>query len=52
MNVKRYARGPLFWVLLIVVFLVLLNGLWSSGSSFKSVSTSQVVANISSGNVS
>src|SRR5665213_2124325 len=51
MNVKRYARGPLFWVLLIVVFLVLLNGLWSSGSSFKSVSTSQVVSNISSGNV-
>ncbi|HEY3925720.1 MAG TPA: ATP-dependent zinc metalloprotease FtsH [Acidothermaceae bacterium] len=52
MNVKRYARGPLFWVLLIVVFLVLLNGLWSSGSSYRSVSTSQVVANIASGNVS
>ncbi|HWF41646.1 MAG TPA: ATP-dependent metallopeptidase FtsH/Yme1/Tma family protein, partial [Acidothermaceae bacterium] len=51
MNVKRYARGPLFWVLLIVVFLVLLNGLWSSGSSYRSVSTSQVVANIASGNV-
>src|SRR5450631_1557504 len=51
MNVKRYARGPLFWVLLIVVFLVLLNGLWSTGSAFKSVSTSQIVANIQSGNV-
>src|SRR5450755_3769005 len=51
MNVKRYARGPLFWVLLVVLILVVLNGLWAGGSSFKSVSTSQVVADIDSGNV-
>src|SRR5450432_2491541 len=51
MNVKRYARGPLFWVLLVVLILVVLNGLWAGGSTFKSVSTSQVVADIESGNV-
>src|SRR5471032_1507361 len=51
MNVKRYARGPLFWVLLVVLILVVLNGLWAGGSTFKSVSTSQVVADIDSGNV-
>src|SRR5450432_3230349 len=51
MNVKRYARGPLFWVLLVVLILVVLNDLWAGGSTFKSVSTSQVVADIESGNV-
>ncbi len=52
MNVKRYARGPLFWVVLIVILLVLLKGLWSGGSDFKSVDTSQVVSAINTGNVS
>src|SRR5664279_4161194 len=51
MNVKRYARGPLFWVLLVVLILVVLNGLWAGGSTYKSVSTSQVVADIENGNV-
>ena len=51
MNVKRYARGPLFWVLLIVLVLVLLNGLWGGGSSYKSVPTSQVVGAIDAGNI-
>jgi cell division protease FtsH len=52
MNVKRYARGPLFWVLLIVVLLVLLKGLWSGGSDYKAVDTSQVTNAINTGNVS
>ncbi|MDQ1486926.1 MAG: cell division protease FtsH [Actinomycetota bacterium] len=51
MNVKRYARGPLFWVLLIVLLLVMLRGVWGGGSTYKSVSTSQVVAAIDSGNI-
>ena len=51
MNVKRYARGPLFWVLLIVVLLVLLKGLWSGGSDYKGVDTSQVTNAINTGNV-
>ena len=52
MNVKRYARGPLFWVLLIVLLLVMLRGVWGGGTTYKSVSTSQVVAAIDSGNIS
>jgi len=51
MNVKRYARGPLFWVLIVVVLLVLLRGLWSGGSDYKSVDTSQVTTAINTGNV-
>jgi cell division protease FtsH len=51
MNVKRYARGPLFWVLLIVLLLVLLNGLWGGGSAYKSVPTSQVVGAIDAANI-
>ena len=51
MNVKRYARGPLFWVLIVVLLLVLLRGLWSGGSDYKSVDTSQVTTEINTGNV-
>ncbi|MGH8890420.1 MAG: ATP-dependent metallopeptidase FtsH/Yme1/Tma family protein, partial [Acidothermaceae bacterium] len=51
MNVKRYARGPLFWVLIVVVLLVLLRGLWSGGSSYKGVDTSEVTTAINTGNV-
>jgi cell division protease FtsH len=41
----------LFWVLLIVVLLVLLKGLWSGGSDYKGVDTSQVTNAINTGNV-
>jgi len=41
----------LFWVLLVVVLLVLLKGLWSGGSDYKSVDTSQVTHAINTGNV-
>ncbi|MBX6371147.1 MAG: ATP-dependent zinc metalloprotease FtsH [Acidothermus sp.] len=51
MNVKRFTRGPLFWVLVIIVLLVLLRGLWSGGSDYKSVSTSQVVGAIDAGKI-
>jgi cell division protease FtsH len=51
MNVKRYTRGPLMWVLLIVVLVVVLRGFWGSGSDYKSVSTSLVTNAIETGNV-
>ncbi|HET7122289.1 MAG TPA: ATP-dependent zinc metalloprotease FtsH [Solirubrobacterales bacterium] len=41
----------MFWVLLIVVLLVLLKGLWSGGSDYKGVDTSQVTNAINTGNV-
>ncbi|MCL6551033.1 MAG: ATP-dependent zinc metalloprotease FtsH [Acidothermus cellulolyticus] len=51
MNVKRLARGPLFWVVVIILLLVLFRGLWSGGSDYKSVDTSQVVAAVDTGQI-
>ncbi len=52
MNVKRYARGPVFWVRhRRGAGHRLLQRAGSGGSSYKSVSTAQVVASIDAGNV-
>ena len=51
MDIKRYLRGPVFWIA--VVFLVLLVGsqMWSSTSGFKKVDTSTAVTAITKGQV-
>jgi cell division protease FtsH len=52
MNMKRYARGPLFWVVLVVIVLVLARGLWSGGDTYKSVNTSTILTAIDNGQIS
>ncbi len=51
MNVKRYFRGPLFWVLIVVVLVLVFSRMVGGTSSYKSVDTSKVVAAINAGNV-
>lgn len=46
MDIKRYLRGPLVWVLLIGVLLVVLLQLFNGGDDYKDVDTSKVVAAI------
>ena len=51
MDVKRYFRGPLVWVALVVLVVVAYTGLFHSDGGYKKVSTSEVVTAINSGNV-
>jgi cell division protease FtsH len=51
MNMKRYARGPLFWVVIAVIVLVLARGFWSGGGTYKSVDTSVITSALSKGTV-
>ena len=51
MNVKRYARGPVFWVVIVVVLVIAFSNLWGGGGSYKSVQTGQVVGAIDAGNI-
>ncbi|MGH3094961.1 MAG: ATP-dependent zinc metalloprotease FtsH [Streptosporangiales bacterium] len=46
MDIKRYLRGPLVWVLLIGVLLVVLLQLFNGGDDYKDVDTSKVVTAI------
>ncbi|MEV0999757.1 ATP-dependent zinc metalloprotease FtsH [Nonomuraea sp. NPDC050202] len=52
MDLKRFTRGPLLWILGIVVLLLLVTQLWSGGGNFKTADTSLVLQQIRSGNVS
>jgi putative Holliday junction resolvase len=51
MNVKRYARGPVFWVVIVVVLVIAFSNIWGSSGSYKSVQTGQVVGAIDAGNI-
>src|SRR5665213_4638603 len=51
MNVKRYARGPVFWVVIVVVLVIAFSNLLGSSGSYKSVQTGQVVGAIDAGNI-
>src|SRR5450759_2472738 len=51
MDVKRYFRGPLVWVALVVLVVVAYTGLFHADGGYKKVSTSEVVTAINSGNV-
>jgi cell division protease FtsH len=46
MELKRYFRGPLLLVLLAVLVIAITLGWANSGSSYQSVSTSQIVKQI------
>ncbi|GAA3696547.1 ATP-dependent zinc metalloprotease FtsH [Nonomuraea antimicrobica] len=52
MDLKRFTRGPLLWILGIVVLLLLVTQLWSGGGNYKSADTSLVLQQIRAGNVS
>jgi cell division protease FtsH len=49
MDVKRFFRGPAFWVLLAIFAVILAANLFRSGGGYKEVDTSQVVAAIENG---
>ncbi|HEX6444439.1 MAG TPA: ATP-dependent zinc metalloprotease FtsH [Streptosporangiales bacterium] len=51
MDIKRYLRGPLVWVLLVGVLIVVLYQLFNAGSGYKEVDTSTAVTAITSGQV-
>jgi cell division protease FtsH len=51
MNVKRYFRGPLFWVLTIIILVLIFGRMLGGTSSYKSVDTSTIVAAIQAGDV-
>ncbi|MER6944409.1 ATP-dependent zinc metalloprotease FtsH [Nonomuraea sp. NPDC000554] len=52
MDLKRFTRGPLLWILGIVVLLLLVTQLWSGGGNYKQADTSTVLQQIRAGNVS
>jgi cell division protease FtsH len=51
MDVKRYFRGPFFWVALIIVGVLLITTLSSAAGGFKKVDTSVAIAAIEQGQV-
>ncbi|MQA87219.1 MAG: ATP-dependent zinc metalloprotease FtsH [Streptosporangiales bacterium] len=51
MDLKRYFRGPLLWILGIIVLMVVVMTVFEPGGSFKQVDTSAIVSEIESGNV-
>ncbi|MET9339408.1 ATP-dependent zinc metalloprotease FtsH [Nonomuraea sp. NPDC003804] len=52
MDLKRFTRGPLLWILGIVVLLLLVTTMWSGDGNFKTADTSTVLKQIRDGNVS
>ncbi|GAA1292941.1 ATP-dependent zinc metalloprotease FtsH [Planotetraspora silvatica] len=51
MDLKRFTRGPLLWILGIVVLLLLVTTMFSGGGNYTTADTSTVVQQITSGNV-
>src|SRR5690349_5248493 len=51
MDVKRYFRGPVLWVLLVIVAVLLVTSISSATGGFKKVDTSVAIQQIESGNV-
>ena len=52
MDVKRYFRGPVMWIVLAVLAVVLLMQVFSSSEGYKSVDTGEVVQAINQNRVS
>src|SRR5690606_4450659 len=52
MDLKRFTRGPLLWILGIVVLLLLVTTMWSDDGNFEKADTSTVVSWIEEGRVS
>lgn len=51
MDVKRYFRGPVMWIVLAVLAVVVLMNVVGSGGGYKSVDTSEVIKAINTGQV-
>jgi cell division protease FtsH len=51
MDVKRYFRGPFFWVALVIIGVLLVTSVTSAAGGFKQVDTSVAMKAISSGKV-
>ncbi|WP_062430233.1 ATP-dependent zinc metalloprotease FtsH [Herbidospora daliensis] len=51
MDLKRFTRGPLLWILGIVVLLLLVTTLMNTGGNYTTADTSTVLQQINSGNV-
>ncbi|MDX6273303.1 MAG: cell division protease FtsH, partial [Frankiales bacterium] len=51
MDVKRYFRGPIAWILVAVLVLIVVTSLFKGDGGYKHVDTSRVVAAIQSGQV-
>ncbi|MEU3774706.1 ATP-dependent zinc metalloprotease FtsH [Streptomyces sp. NPDC032472] len=51
MDVKRYFRGPVMWIVLAVLAVVVLMNVVGGGGGYKSVDTSEVIKAINSGQV-
>lgn len=51
MNAKRFLRGPLFWVTLVIFGLVAFSQITSSSGAFKKVDTATVLSAITNGKV-
>lgn len=51
MDVKRYFRAPIAWILLAVVAVIVLMNVVSDSNGYKTVDTGQVVQAINAGNV-
>ena len=48
---RRYFRGPVFWITLAVLGVLVVAQLLTAGGGYKKVDTSQIIADISSGQV-
>ena len=51
MDRKRLARSPLLWIAVALVFIFLISQVVSGGCAYKSVKTSDAIAQIDAGNV-
>ncbi|GAA4579945.1 ATP-dependent zinc metalloprotease FtsH [Planotetraspora phitsanulokensis] len=51
MDLKRFTRGPLLWILGIVVLLLLVTTMFNGGGNYTTADTSTVVQQITQGNV-
>ncbi|HEX4698633.1 MAG TPA: ATP-dependent metallopeptidase FtsH/Yme1/Tma family protein, partial [Actinomycetes bacterium] len=51
MDVKRYFRGPFFWVALVIIGVLLVTSISSAAGGFKKVDTSQAINAINAGKV-
>ncbi|MGH8937726.1 MAG: ATP-dependent metallopeptidase FtsH/Yme1/Tma family protein, partial [Actinomycetes bacterium] len=51
MDVKRYFRGPFFWVVLVIMLVLLAAQVSSAAGGFKKVDTNVAIDQIENGNV-
>ncbi|MFC5946382.1 ATP-dependent metallopeptidase FtsH/Yme1/Tma family protein, partial [Micromonospora harpali] len=52
MDLKRFTRGPLLWILGIVVLLLLVTTMWSGDGNYERADTSKIISWIDEGKVS